>query len=243
MGYTLVKEVISLLENFEAEAGDKGFTRDITGFKQWIHASVSGQPHLSEPHWEGKEKGRSAESAISTFLVHMNRYAKTYAKSAIHGSEFATQEDFIYLINLKAFGSMGKMELIKRNIQEKSAGMQIINRLIGRGWAAQKDSPTDKRSKTIYITDAGAEALDAYMDKIRLATRIVTGDLSRAEKMELIRLLDKLDRFHKPIFLQNRDNATLLDEVSDFYLPQGQIAPTENSATTGDPLPTLTSKT
>jgi hypothetical protein len=33
----------------------------------------------------------------------MNRYAKAYSKSAIHGSEFSTQEDFVYLINLKAF--------------------------------------------------------------------------------------------------------------------------------------------
>lgn len=65
---------------------------------------------------------------------------------------------------------------------------------------AQEDSPTDKRAKTIRITDVGVKALDEYMDKIRTATRIVTGDLTHAEKMELIRLLDKLDRFHKPIF-------------------------------------------
>jgi hypothetical protein len=61
-----------------------------------------------------KENGRSPESVISTLLVHMNRYAKTYSKSAIAGSGFNTQEEFIYLINLKAFGSMTKMELIKK---------------------------------------------------------------------------------------------------------------------------------
>lgn len=194
MRYTLLKEVIGLLETFEAEATTKGLPRDIQLFKQWVHAGAEKQPPLPEPYWEGKENGRSAESAINTFIVHMNRYAKSYAKSAIHGSEFTTQEDFIYLINLKAFGAMGKMELIKRNIQEKSAGMQIINRLIGRGWVAQEDSSADKRSKTIQITDAGTAALAAHMDNIRLATRIVTGDLTHGEKMELIRLLDKLDQ-------------------------------------------------
>src|SRR5690554_5295977 len=90
-----------------------------------------------EPYWEGKEKGRSPESVINTLIVHMNRYAKSYSKSAIYDSEFSTQEDFIYLINLKAFGAMTKMELIKKNIQEKPVGMQIINRLIENGWVDQ----------------------------------------------------------------------------------------------------------
>ena len=125
MNYKLFKDVVSLLEDFEASRVAKEYKDDINGFKLWISDQVTGgKKKLEEPDWEGKENGRSAESVISTLLVHLNRYAKTYSKAALHDSDFSTQEDFIYLINLKAFGAMTKMELIKKNIQEKPVGMQ-----------------------------------------------------------------------------------------------------------------------
>jgi len=214
MKYKLIREVIDLMEDFEKEQQVwSRFSGDIDGFKQWIYEKQLVESPLPEPDWEGKEQGRSPESVINTLIVHMNRYAKSYSKSAIHDSDFTTQEDFIFLINLKAFGAMTKMDLVKRNIQEKSAGMQIINRLIRQGWVSQEDSMLDKRSKLIQITPKGESALNDRMNKIRSATRMVTGDLEHAEKMELIRLLTKLDEYHKPIFLQNIDSADLLDKI------------------------------
>lgn len=213
--YDLLRDVIDLLEEFEIDQQKVvRFSADILGFRQWIGDRLTtDETMIAEPDWEGKMAGRSPESVINTLIVHMNRYAKTYSKSAIQGSEFSTQEDFIYLINLKAFGAMTKMDLIKKNIQEKSAGMQIISRLIQQGWVSQEDSQVDKRSKVIAITAAGQSALEAQMEKIRMATRIVTGDLTYPEKMELIRLLDKLDKFHKPIFMSNVESAELLDNA------------------------------
>jgi DNA-binding MarR family transcriptional regulator len=198
MNYTLLKDTIQLLEDFESNTkGDTGYTQDISGFKQWIASTYEVSPPFPEPTWEGKDKGRSPESVINTLIVHMNRYAKTYSKAAIYNSEFSTQEEFIYLINLKAFGAMSKMDLIKINIQDKPVGMQIIKRLINQKWVTQEDSPTDKRSKIIQITQKGIDALEQQMDKIRQATNIVTGNLSATEKIELISLLSKLDHFHQ----------------------------------------------
>lgn len=212
MRYKLVKEVIDLFEQYEVE--NKDVTElSIQGFKKWIAKTVLQEGFFDELEWEGKEKGRSPESVINTLIVHMNRYAKSYSKAAIYNSDFSTQEDFIFLINLKAFGEMSKMELIKKNVQEKPAGMQIINRLIAQKWVAQKDSEVDKRSKVISITDAGLQALDQQMDKIRKATMIVTGDLTRSEKMELIHLLTKLNAFHLPIYERNLEPDVLLDEA------------------------------
>ncbi len=164
--------------------------------------------------WEGKVAGRSPESVINTLIVHMNRYAKSYSKAAIQGSAFTTQEEFIYLINLKAFGSMTKMELIKKNVHEKSVGIQIINRLIDRGWVTQIPSLRDKRSKLIELTEIGDEHLSAQMNSIRKATTIVTGTLTKEEKMELIRLLTKLDHFHRDIYHKQLEGEQLLEEAN-----------------------------
>ena len=212
MNYGLIKDVLDLVQEFEVETNNNNhFETSVEGFKNWI--STNNNTIVNEPNWEGKENGRSAESVINTLIVHMNRYAKSYSKSAIVGSDFSTQEDFIYLINLKAFGEMSKMDLIKKNVHEKPVGMQIINRLINQGWIEQRNSKTDKRSKVISISETGLQALGNQMDKIRQATSIVTGNLSQNEKMELIRLLNKLDDFHQQIYDRNIDTENLLEEA------------------------------
>jgi len=222
MNYSHIQEVIILLGKFESEIAKKGnqYSKDIDGFKRWIaDGEKINSTSFAEPEWEGKEDGRSPESVINTLISHMNRFAKTYSKSAIQNSEFSRQEEFIYLINLKALGAMTKMELIKKNIQEKPAGILIINRLIQQGWVEQTDSQIDKRSKIITITEKGLKALDKQMDKIRQATQIVTGDLGYQEKMELIKLLNKLNDFHQPIFAKNMDSSDLLITVMRDFKP------------------------
>lgn len=221
MNYQLIKQVIGLIEQFDKTEDSNSYTKDLIGFKRWIYDDQIDTAQLyDELDWEGKEKGRSSESEISTLIVHLNRYAKTYSKSAIYDSEFSTQEEFIYLINLKAFGSMTKTELIKRNLQEKPAGMQIINRLIGQGWIQQNDSIADKRSKIISITSKGLTALADVIGKIRQASEIVTGNLSTTEKMQMIKLLQKLDHFHQAIYEKNIAPSELVNVAYNEFLLQ-----------------------
>ncbi|MNK34742.1 HTH-type transcriptional repressor NicR [compost metagenome] len=219
MRYSFIKDIINLAEEFESQNQENFYSNDADGFKAWIANSEfkKVKSETSQQNWPGKENGRSPESVISTLLVHLNKYAKTYSKSAIAGSDFKTQDEFSYLINLKAFGSMAKMELIKKNIQDKSSGILIINRLINQGWIKQSDSQEDKRSKVLNITEAGKSALENQMEKIRNATQIVSGNLNQSEKMELIRILDKLEKFHQPIFSKNIDSEKLLETVYQDY--------------------------
>lgn len=214
MNYKLTKDAIQLLEQFDSENKDSQYTPDVEGFKCWIYDQYNNiKPSERNISWYGKENGRSPEGVISTLLVHLNRYAKTYSKSAIAGSEFSTQEEFIYLINLKTFGEMTKIELIKKNIQDKPVGNLIINRLIKNGWVKQVNSKTDKRTKIISITELGLQTLEKQMYKIRTASKIVSGNLTQDEKYTLIELLSKLDHFHNPIFGRNIDSKDLIETV------------------------------
>ncbi|UAY51247.1 MarR family winged helix-turn-helix transcriptional regulator [Ferruginibacter albus] len=213
MNYILIKQVIELVQQFEVESNISKSRNGVEDFKRWIVDNYNSNASNNEPNWEGKENGRSPESVINTFIVHLNRYAKGYSKSAIFGSDFSSQEDFIYLINLKAFGEMTKMDLIKKNVHEKPAGMQIIGRLIAQGWINQTASEVDKRSKVLKITKKGIKVLETQMSKIRKATKIVTGNLTHNEKMELIRLLTKLNDFHRPIYDKNIEPEYLLEEA------------------------------
>lgn len=213
MNYQLLKDVLNLVEEFEHQNTTNHYPHDIQGFKQWMYANQPEDAIDDHIVWEGKDKGRSAESIISTLIVHMNRFAKNYSKAAMKNTDFSTQDEFIYLINLSAFGEMTKMELIKKNRHDKPAGMQIINRLIKQGWVQQIDSDKDKRSKLISITQLGKDTLELDMQKIRQATKIVCGTLSTQEKNQLIYLLQKLEKFHIPIYENDLEKDNLLDYI------------------------------
>ncbi|UFH32370.1 MarR family transcriptional regulator [Chryseobacterium sp. C-71] len=215
MNFNLVKDTVALLEEFNLNNANLDYPSTIEGFKAWIYNQESKKQSTrdNDTDWEGKENGRTAESAITTLLVHLNRYAKTYSKSAISDSDFSTQEDFIYLITLKSFGKMSKIDLIKKNIHDKPVGNLVINRLLKQGWIEQNDSAQDKRIKLIHVTREGLKALENQMEKIRQATKIVSGNLTHSEKIELIRILNKLDSFHHPIYNKNIDSKDLINTV------------------------------
>lgn len=197
MKYELIIDIIRLVDTFEADITDE--KADLQQFGQWLNQYLKQQEgwRADEADWEGKSTGRSADSVINTTLVHLYRYAKLQAKAAIAGTSFSTPDDFIYLINLAVHGSMTKTALIRRNVHEKSAGMQIVKRLIDNGLVEQTASGQDKRNRTLHITEKGTDLLEANMDNIRQASRNVTAPLTDQEKTELIRLLAKLEQYHE----------------------------------------------
>ena len=197
MYYDLIAELVSLVKDYESESGKSG--QDLHKFGAWLHGRLEFSPsdRVNEPEWIGKEKGRSADSVINTSLVHLYRYAKLHAKSAIAGTSFSTPDDFIYLICLVSLGSMTKSALIRMNVHEKSVGMQIVNRLISNGLVTQEALASDKRNRIIHITEQGKALLNTNMHNIRKASFHVTEPLSAVEKKELIRLLKKLEDFHE----------------------------------------------
>jgi DNA-binding MarR family transcriptional regulator len=197
MYYDLITEVIGLIKIYEQESDPH--EQDPYLFGQWLndYYQKTGHPALSEPEWDGKVNGRSADSVINTSLVHLYKYARLHAKAAIVNTAFSTPDEFIYLISLVSFGSMTKTALIRLNIHEKSAGMQIVNRLISNGLVEQAALDSDKRNRMIHITPKGKKLLNESMQNIRIASMKVTEPLSHQEKMDLIRLLSKLENFHE----------------------------------------------
>lgn len=200
MMYNLLNDLISLLKDYELD--NHGAGDDLDSFLKWINVQFvkPGKTLEKEPEWPGKINGRSADSVINTSLVHLYRYAKIQAKTAINQTIFSTPDDFIYLICLKSAGRMTKSELIKENIHDKPAGTLIIQRLLDKGLISQHRSGTDKRSMVLSITKEGTDELNNHMEKIRTASANVTGALNMEEKSQLISLLQKLEDFH---YVQN----------------------------------------
>lgn len=220
MNYSILKDLLSLVEDFEFENSGNIQELNVENFLEWSYGKKAKNKlnYTGKTLWDGKESGRSPESVISTLFVHLNRYAKKYSKAAISHSDFSTQDDFIYLISLRTSGPMTKTQLIKKNIHGKSAGSLIIARLLERGWVQQENSSFDNRAKVLCITEKGVGALEGQMRNIRLATHIVSGNLNESEKIELIKLLSKLTKFHEQIWDHNPSEENLLDFIDKKYM-------------------------
>lgn len=212
MNFDLLKAVVELVRQFmEQNEGRAIYSNDLKGFTEWINASSEDDDEGEREECTAEEPGLSSDSIISTLLITIGRYAKTYARSAMGNSVFSGRNDFIYLISLKTMGAMTKMELIRYNVHEKSSGILIINRLIRNGWARQTVSENDKRKKYIRITDKGLAILEEHMQEIRKASRILAGNLTHSEQMLLIAILSKLDEFHGYFYRMNLEARDLLD--------------------------------
>lgn len=210
--YSLFRELIDLTEVFEQEH-PRG---SLLQFASWLNNRL-GNAVLQEPEASYAElPPESLEPQIGRLVGILGRYARVYLKKAVEGSPLSTPDDFSYLGHLMAEGPMSKTRLIEENVHEKTTGMEIIKRLTNAGLIEQSENPDDKRSKLLHITPAGREVMLAIIGKLQVVSHIVTGDLSTREKWQLLYLLDKLDRFHRPIFLEERDKSLeeLLRKIS-----------------------------
>jgi len=155
-------------------------------------------------HKEINQTGNQQESELVVLLTLMFKYAKQYIKKGLLNSELQTADDFSYLIVLLTFPSLTKMELIQKNVMEKTSGMEVIKRLQRYRMLEQFDDDIDKRSKRLKITEKGKIEIFSLLPEMSKISSIVSGNLSESEKLTLSYLLKKLDHFHNEIYLNEK---------------------------------------
>lgn len=206
MNFQLLEQVISQFKKFEI-ASDLEKKATIIDFANWIQLENQMHSTPKEPLKFGNWQS-SIEVGISKLLVHLYRYARIHIRHSMSDFPELVSEDFTYLYSLVRYGNMTKIQLIEKNIHEKSTGQEIIKRLIKNNLLAEEIDPKDKRCKLLTLTKKGSRA---YMNSYQVTSnvaKVITGPLTSSEKQTLFHLLKKLDRFHNPIFL-NRENKTL----------------------------------
>ncbi|WP_410881427.1 MarR family winged helix-turn-helix transcriptional regulator [Myroides sp. DW712] len=214
MNHKLLIEFMYLLFEFEQNAERETvscYTQNIEGFKQWIREKNE-EPTVSK-EFEVTDEKVTTEQQIALDLYKLANYSKMYWRVLLREGTFASQDNFIVLLNLWMHGAMTKMELIRMSAQEKPTGMQIINRLIQSEFVQQKDSQVDKRSKIIEITTLGQRELEKQMEEIQRVSLVINGNLGGKDKQQLQLLLQRLIDFHEEVFMEHKSKTDLLDLV------------------------------
>ncbi|GAB3219690.1 MarR family winged helix-turn-helix transcriptional regulator [Spirosoma arcticum] len=207
MNYEFLKSLLTQAEAFERDTpAESGQT--LAGFSAWLHqrqAPVPASGSLEVPSHPLLDTAVASDVEIGMLVSCVYRYAKLYSKKALAGTPISTIDEFTYLAQLLSDTKPSKTELIEENIQEKTTGTEILRRLINNGLIEQFDDPNDRRSKRLKLTSPGFELMHQIMPRMNQVATLVGGNLSVAEKQQLVGLLQKLHLFHNPLFLNERD--------------------------------------
>lgn len=149
--------------------------------------------------------GYELEVSIGTLVICLNRYSRLLVKKGLAGFPELVSEDFTYLYTLMDVESMTKIQLIEKNVHEKPTGLEVIKRLLKHGLVDERNDENDKRSKRVFLTDKGKALFFATIEQMNKVALIVSGNLTADEKRQLHTLLKKLQDFHDPIYLSNKE--------------------------------------
>ncbi|KGE85435.1 MAG: MarR family winged helix-turn-helix transcriptional regulator [Phaeodactylibacter xiamenensis] len=142
----------------------------------------------------------NTDGLISMFFGFMANYAAYYARRIFRHLDLYSMTDWAFLATLEQEEPLTKSVLIQKNILEKSTGTEVLKRLKKQGYIEELSNPEDRRAKLVRLSDKGRKVVAEANARIIPMGEVVTGDLTTAEKQQLLNLLQKLHRFHQPIF-------------------------------------------
>lgn len=200
--YALIHQLLYLVEKLEGESnGNEVSLQDFTAYMVGQIGGPLGELAHTDSRFGNEEQYAQSmafqlDNSIGRLFVYMSRYAKSYIKKTLEGTPLQTGEDFTAMAILLTHEHLSKTELINYNLQEKTSGMEVIRRLIAAGLVEQWDNTEDKRGKHIAITDKGRKMLYRVFVEMGHVSKVITGELTMTEKLNLLYLLQKLDNFH-----------------------------------------------
>ena len=213
--HQLIQALVELAGQYEDQHPEPG-QQDVLLFTAWLNQQ---QDNNTPPTNEAADSSALPiaherdvlEVNLGRLIALMNRYTRQYTKKGLANSRLVSVDDFVYLAILAERGNLTKTQIIELNAHEKPSGTEILKRLISGGLVEQYDDQHDRRSKRLLITEAGREALGRGHAPMGQVCDIVTAPLNLREKLQLLYLLRKLDKFHRYVYDHERD--TLLDAL------------------------------
>lgn len=186
----IIKEIVQWLEEYQKEGHEKELS--LESFILWMNSRLFSENNAeTSQHHPGM-----LDMELSFLLVMQSRHYKTYAKKVLGESELTSPDGFSFLYHLNLVDSYRKMELIKMHHLEPPSGIEVLKRLIKKGFVGEFDDADDKRAKRIYITEKGKTELQRIMPKMSEVFRLMTAGMSLNEKLHVLAFLRQMNDFH-----------------------------------------------
>ena len=186
----IISEIIEYIKKYEEE--NETSPADLQEFISWINGLVFEADHSvdSEHH------SISADMELTFLLIMQNKHYKYYCKEALGDSEINSPDEFSFLYHLTLADSFRKMELIHLHLLEAPSGIEVIKRLLKKGFICEYDDEEDKRAKRVGITKKGREETEKLIPKMNQVYSKMAADLTAKEKVHLVAFLKRFNSFH-----------------------------------------------
>jgi len=172
----------------------------VEDFRMWLNDKKYTEESPTKLFKNENHKVSFTENEICKQVLLLGRYSKLLIRKGLGEFPELANEEFTYLYRLKDEPFLTKIQLIEKNGHEKQTGTQIIKRLLEAGFLEEKNDEIDKRSKRLNLTKLGEQTFHESVDKVNKTSKILSGKLDEGEKIELLRLLKKLNEFHGHIY-------------------------------------------
>jgi DNA-binding MarR family transcriptional regulator len=103
-----------------------------------------------------------------------------------------TLENYISLHFIYENPGITQAGLAEMNGKDRNVIVRTIDKLEQAGLACRERNAADRRSFSLYVTDAGEKVVDKYWDRLVQRQAECLGALTGDERAELMRLLDKV---------------------------------------------------
>jgi MarR family transcriptional regulator, lower aerobic nicotinate degradation pathway regulator len=192
-----LKQLIDAAEQYSGTLSSPE-SADLGQFAVWMQSKA---PNIIsvDPSGHKQQGSETIDSSIAKYITFLSRYAKLYTKRLLEGQILQSIDEFVMLITLLKREAVTKSELLEMCRIEKPTGMEILRRLSLLQLIAQRNHDSDKRSQLIMLTPQGRDALFSVIGRFDALALLMTGNLTDTEKLELKRLLEKLELYHTPL--------------------------------------------
>ena len=186
----ILKEIVRWLEEYQKEnhTDDPG----LESFIMWLNSRLFSESHPEQSQYSPE----MLDMELTFLLVMQSRYYKAYAKKVLGESALTSPDGFSFLYHLGLTDSFRKMELIKMHHLEPPSGVEVLKRLLNKGFIEEFDDTDDKRAKRISITEKGRKELKRIMPKMKKVFQLMTAELSLNEKLHAVGFLKQMNDFH-----------------------------------------------
>ncbi|PLW92232.1 MAG: MarR family transcriptional regulator [Marinilabiliales bacterium] len=186
----IVSELIEYIKKYEEENGKS--PADLQDFISWINGLVFTDDHTAAP----ENHDLSIDMELTFLLMMQNKHYKNYCKEALSHSEINSPDEYSFLYHLTLVDSFRKMELIHLHLLEAPSGIEVIKRLLKKGFIEEFDDEEDKRAKRIRITPKGRLETETLIPKMNQVYSKMAADLTAQEKVHLVAFLKRFNSFH-----------------------------------------------
>jgi DNA-binding MarR family transcriptional regulator len=201
--------IVSLWEKFSANHP----TGNAQSFARWILKEKQEAPVRATRVKKSDAAGSvnneiTGEGKVMLLIYRLHRFLEIRSKPVIKKIGFAKPHEYAMLAEIYLLKKPNKKEVAEKMLLESSTAVEITNRLVHRGLIKEISDPADGRATRLVVTEKGMKKLYESYEGLENVHANFLDSLSQAEKSELLRLLEELEKFQSALTENDKIKTT-----------------------------------